>query len=433
MGLASVDQQSDLHVESFGLSTARENLFRLVLIRTIVTVVMGMALLYASQELTILLPYQLLAGLVFFLTFVNVLGWWRTRWTIPVTEVEYFAHLVFDLIWLSLFLYWSGGASNPFVSYFLVPITIAAATLPWFYTGLLTVAAIIAYTLLLFFHVSIVELHPHHHGSAPQSPVNLHVVGMWLNFVVSALLISVFVVRMANALKDRNKKLAEKREEDLRNEQIIGLATFAAGTAHELGTPLNTITLLVKEMIADHGNGDSQLAKDLTLLESQSGHCKKILQSLVRAAEESRVGSAQTDSLDAFINELKNQWQLLRPGIGTSFNYLRTDQFPSVHLDLTLIQAIINLLNNAADVSNKVEVAIDWDEIYLIINIRDFGPGLPSEIIEDLGKPFVSTKGKGLGVGLFLTHATINRFGGDVELKNHPEQGAICRVRLKLQ
>ena len=102
-----------------------------------------------------------------------------------------------------------------------------------------------------------------------------------------------------------------------------------------------------------------------------------------------------------------------------------------IAVDTTLDQALTNLLNNAADARpDDIAIQLDWTADQVVIDIRDHGPGIPMSIADQLGDTFVSTKSKGLGIGLFLTHATINRFGGGVSLYNHPEGGTLTEVSL---
>ena len=104
---------------------------------------------------------------------------------------------------------------------------------------------------------------------------------------------------------------------------------------------------------------------------------------------------------------------------------------PRLRVDETLRQAIINLLDNGADTnSGPLQLTLDWDNDFIALRIRDHGPGIGFDIAEQLGKPFVTSKGKGLGLGLFLSHATIERCGGDIRLYNHPEGGTEAVLRL---
>ncbi len=151
-------------------------------------------------------------------------------------------------------LYLNGGATNPFVSLYLVPLAISAATLSVRFTVALAAFCLVAYSLLMFYYHPLQILSPNHEmvlnsehhtmHMTDGNPVNWHVVGMWLNFVLSTLLISYFVLRMARALRAQDAELSAIREKQLRDEQLLGIATLAAGTLHELGTPLATMTLL---------------------------------------------------------------------------------------------------------------------------------------------------------------------------------------------
>lgn len=144
----------------------------------------------------------------------------------------------------STLLYYSGGSTNPFVSYYLVPLTIAAATLPWIYSMVLSGLALTGYTLLLIWY------HPLHLQAVQHEAmlINLHLFGMWLNFALSAAFITFFVVKMSEALRWQAHMQAERREESMRDQQLLAVATQAAGAAHELGTPLATMSVLLNEL-----------------------------------------------------------------------------------------------------------------------------------------------------------------------------------------
>ena len=167
----------------------------------------------------------------------------RLRRKLPVSSVEFFAQLMVDVFALTALLYFSGGSTNPFISLYLLPLTIAAAALPWAYTWVMAAITISCYTLLLFYYVPLPHDHEEHN-----SEFNLHVSGMWLAFVLSTVLIAWFVVKMGISIRERDKDLASAREQALRNEQLIALGTLAAGAAHELGTPLATMAIVSGEL-----------------------------------------------------------------------------------------------------------------------------------------------------------------------------------------
>ncbi len=420
-------------------SALQANLFRLFVIRLIVFVCLVLALAYAYfvQEMT--LDYAPIAGIVVLIGLLNAGLYWRLRHGAEPSQREFLAHLLMDVAGLSVLLYFAGGGSNPFVSYFLVPVTIAAATLSARYTWMLSVLALLCYTTLLFFYRPLDVLMPGtldhaampgmDHGAAPADPsASLHTLGMWFNFLVSALLITYFVVRMAAELRTREESIARYREDTLRNEQIIALATQAAGTAHEMGTPLATMAVLLQDMKQEHASMPS-LGKDLDLLQQQVNACRGSLRSLVRKAD---LGNQRTSTvpLGSFVADLRERWTLVRPEVACAVT-LQEGKSPMVDVDPTLQQALINMLNNAADASpSGIEVTLQWDERYWHMKIRDHGAGLSREVAGKIGARIVSTKEGGMGVAHVLSQATVNRLGGKVSLYSLPEGGTLTEITL---
>jgi two-component system sensor histidine kinase RegB len=418
------------------LSASASNLQRLAIIRSLLLAVLSGLVVYAYHWLGLPLNFTGLLSTLLILTVITTLTLWRCQQAWPVTDYEFFGQLLIDIGGLSILLYLSGGATNPFVSYYLVPLCISALVLPWAYSWALAACSLSLYSLLLFYHQPFPELLPEpgphaHHGNT-EGGLNLHILGMWFNFAISALLITFFVVRMANALRQRDEQLAEDREDELRDEQVMAVATLAAGTAHELGTPLSTMTVLLDEIKAEHPDSKN-LTDDIQLLQQQVQSCRSILKGLVRTAEIHNQSQRLPIAIDQFLKQTLEHWQVLRPTANYQLNISQTTAAPLLATDSTLEQAINNLLNNAADASKQtVDVSLRWDSHAAHIEVRDHGPGLSVEILEQLGKPFVTTKGKGLGLGLFLTHATIKRYGGEIQLYNHPEQGSIAELTLPL-
>jgi two-component system sensor histidine kinase RegB len=177
----------------------------------------------------------------------------------------------------------TGGASNPFVSYFLVPLTISAATLPWFHTGMVLLVSLAAYSSLLFHYIPLELLSPAHHGGGMNA--NWHILGMWLNFAISAGLIGFFIARMADSLRQQDAILQASREKQMRNEHVIGIAGMSANTAHALGTPLATMAVLLNEMAHSYRD-NRKTSDDIALLRRQIDICKDQLRKLVQITEQ---------------------------------------------------------------------------------------------------------------------------------------------------
>jgi len=157
-----------------------------------------------------------------------------------VSNLELFAQLGADVAALSILLYYGGGSTNPFVSLYLLPLVIAAATLPGRYTWGMAALTAACYSLLMVYYIPLPHIHQH-----GDDAFNIHVLGMWLGFVISAVVVAYFVVQMAQAVRSRDEMLARVREEVLRNERIVALGTQAAGAAHEMGTPLSTMAVVI--------------------------------------------------------------------------------------------------------------------------------------------------------------------------------------------
>ena len=430
---------------------------RLVALRRISVLAQGLVLLLAVAWLKIPLVIGPMIAVTVTLALFNLYTQWRLQQDRPAGDDELLAQLLVDVAALALLLYFAGGSANPFVSLFLVPITIAATTLParhaWFMAG----ATTLAYTFLMFWNLPLpppqgemAELDtllarasgvaPEHAGHA--SGFALHVLGMWLNFVVSAVVVALFLTRMAAALKVREKAA---REAALRNEQILALGTLAAGAAHKLGTPLATMAVVLREAELTHG-GNPELQEDLALLRTQVDECKKILSQTLASAGQARDDASAQLPLDAYLERLLEEWQLIRPRVTIQAALDGTRPAPSVATDRTLEQALLNLLDNAADASpDGLEFLAQWDQSQLTINILDCGPGIDRDVASRIGEAFFSTKQNttegpgskdstsgGLGIGFFLSNATLERFGGRVELTPRETGGTCTRVTLPL-
>ncbi|MDD5296429.1 MAG: ATP-binding protein [Rhodocyclaceae bacterium] len=428
--------------------------------------VLGIARLGLGMDL----PVAAMAGVTLSLAGANALTWLRLRSHWPVTDTELFSQLCADVLALATLLYLSGGSANPFVSLLLLPLTIAATTLAPRLAWAMAALTVATYTLLLFHSLPLPEpsiqlplvqrlvvgdaLPPdachveppagshggHNSPSTAGTSGNatgfaLHVLGMWFNFLVSGLVVAFFLTRMAATLRDRERELAAAREKALRHEQILALGTLAAGAAHQLGTPLSTLAVVLREMELEHGADDPRLAEDLALARQQVGRCKGILSDILADAGHHRSEGGEAVDVESFLRSMVEDWRLLRPGVKLRLDMDGPRPAPSLMTDRTLGHALLNLLDNAADASPELEVElrVRWQAASCVLEILDRGAGFTST--PQPGRPFLSTKADkgGLGIGLFLSNATLERFGGKVELFNREGGGACTRVTLPLR
>ena len=266
-------------------------------------------------------------------------------------------------------------------------------------------------------------------GMAQESIFSLHVLGMWLGFVLSAAIIAGFVVRMAQAVRQRDEMLARVREDILRNERIVALGTQAASAAHEMGTPLSTMAVVIGELRHDAAASQPGLRDSLAILDEQVRGCKRILDKILANAQGS--GAASPQAADELMAELLDEWQLLRPAVQYHYHGSDVRPVPRIGADVTLRAALMNLLNNAADASPQpVEIFTRWDDANFTLEISDRGAGLSGDVALKAGSAFFTTKKEGRGLGLFLANATIERMGGTVRLYNREAGGATTELAL---
>ena len=399
---------------------------RLVILRSVAVGAQFLTLACVWQFLEMQLDWQPMLLTIAALAIVNLFTWLRLRSERPVSNPELFAQLCVDVTALSVLLYFGGGSTNPFISLFLLPLVIAAATLPQRYTWGMALLTAACYSTLMFYYQPL----PHnHHDHNSDSAFNTHVMGMWLGFFISAVVVAYFVTQMAQAVRKRDEQLAGVREAVLRNERIVALGTQAAGAAHEMGTPLSTMAVVINEL--QHGLKEEQgeLRDSLSILDEQVRGCKRILDKILSQAQEE--GASSWQAVDLMMATLLDEWQLLRPT--ARYEYLNRTYKGELDVDATLRAALMNLLNNAADASPEgIEIVAHCDESHFILTITDHGPGLSDEVARQAGSAFFTTKEEGRGLGLFLANATIERLGGTVRLTNNPEGGATTELTLPL-
>ena len=427
--------------------TGHTQLQRLITLRSIAVLAqcatLGLVFYFLEMALP-LLPMLVSIGV---LATFNLLSWLRLRANFPVSNLELLAQLSVDVFALSTLLYYAGGSTNPFVSLYLLPIVIAAATLPPPHTWGMAVLTTACYTVLMKYYLPLpsahsssgememegMAMHDHsqmQHAMPPDDAFNMHVIGMWLGFVISAAVVAYFVVKMASAVRERDEKLARIREQTLRNERIVAVGLQAASAAHEMGTPLSTLAVVIGEL-QHEADAQPEWRESLLLLDGQVRNCKRILDKLLANAQEAT--PAKPQSLQQFMLEILDEWQLLRPTIKHRYSSSNLSDL-QMSLDPALRAALLNLLNNAADASpDEIDIFVHCDEKYFTIKIQDHGKGLTPEAAANAGAAFFTTKEEGRGLGLFLANATIEQLGGKVRLFNREGGGATTEITLPLR
>lgn len=401
------------------------NLRRLNGLRLIVLAAEMLLAALAIYRWQLPLPVAPLLWLFAAVTVVAAVTALRLRWRFAVADAELFLHLTLEVGALTVLLYLTGGVANPFAPFYLLPLTLTAVSLPGGYAWAMVAATMSCYALLSYFHLPLPAVHAGHGGAT----VGLHELGMWIGFTFSALLIAGFGVQMGRSVRDRDRMIAALHEQQLQQDHVLALGTLAAGAAHELGTPLSTLAVVLKDVEP----GETIDRDRLELLRAQVGRCKQILGSLAATAGDWRAESGTAIGLEAWLQGLLARWRADRPEVRVEAALEGPRPAPRLVIEQTLEHALTNILNNAADASSQaVAVSARWDREELLLEVCDRGSGLAPGIHGMLGTAGVSTKQEGMGLGLFLTFHTLRRFGGEAQLFDRDGGGTRCRVRLPL-
>jgi two-component system sensor histidine kinase RegB len=348
----------------------------------------------------------------------------------PISGPQMTGHLLVDVGVLAFLLYTASGTTNPFAVLYLPVVVLAAAMLRAHLLIWVVGASIASYGVLVFFHHEFAgDLADAHHRAVE--------FGTWVALSMVLTFVAFFVYRLSRIAREQQRLEQIASEKSHRDEALISLAALAAGTAHELNTPLSTMSVIVDEMRHWNSLGNDE-RESVKMLVRQIETCRAALKDMVVAASADHFEGARAKPVIAFLDGVVERFRFLRPGVRFAFTYEKLDEDDRVIADKTLEHALINLINNAADASpDDVEMFASSEAGTLYVDVRDRGPGVPPSIREQLGRPFFTTKGErpqaGNGVGLFITNRTVESFGGGVMLYQRAGGGTCVSVNLPLQ
>lgn len=347
---------------------------------------------------------------IFALLFMAVFLWTTLVLIKPILQTTRNAQtreIAIDLIWASIVVILSGGASNPFIYYFLVLIALAAMLLSRPQAWSVCSISILIYSLLLALDVSV-------HFQHMDAGFQLHLIGMWLNYLASALIICFFVSSLVDALRKQNLHIQHIREKNMKDEQLIGLATVSASAVHNLATPLSTLRMLIDEFNLQNTK-IYELNDDLDLMKQQISRCQHTINQLSVLAQKN--DEVELRNSLTFIEDIHNHYAL---NIPEKIPIIKNNIPTPVHIEINDLfdYAVINLINNAIEAAIS-DVCIQFNTVdnMLVITIKNHCSIVNQTILKQWGKPLQSQKSLGLGIGSFLANSTIERLSGTVEMK----------------
>lgn len=331
-----------------------------------------------------------------------------------IANYELFAALVLDWVALTAQLFLSGGATNPFAPIGLLQVVIGAVLLETWSSWALVVLHSLAFGGLALVHEPLLLPPPYLSRLAPA-----HVLASWISFMLASVLVVLFVTRIGRNLRIRDQRLAEMRQREAEEDHIVRMGLLASGAAHELGTPLASLSVILGDWAKERRLvADPALAEEIGEMRAAVARCKDIVGGILYASGEARSEVVERTSLDTFLGMVAQTWDAQRPGVLALEN--RVQGRIRIAADRTLAQVIVNLLDNAAEAgAAHVLMSARTQGDNLVIEVSDDGPGFAAESLASLGKPYNSTRDRrGAGLGLFLAVNVLRQLGGSVTASN---------------
>jgi two-component system, sensor histidine kinase RegB len=419
-----------LNATVFDDFTGLENSRQLIQLRWIAVVGQIVTIAVVNFGFDLHLPLKQMSLVLLCLAAFNIASMLRWRAHYEVTNGELFLALLVDVGTLTAQLYLSGGATNPFCFLYLLQVILGAVVLrSWSVWTMVVITCACFSGLALFFRP--LALPTDYYGML----FGPYIEGTLICFALNAALLVIFITRINRNLRARDTRLADLRERAAEEEHIVRMGLLASGAAHELGTPLSTVSVILgdwRRMPALAAN--QELLQEIDEMQAQVKRCKSIVSGILLAAGEARGESPVETTMRTFLDEMVAEWRSTRSIEHFTYqNHFGEDL--RIVSDSALKQMIYNVLDNALEASPKwVGLEASREGEALKLTVTDRGPGFAPEMLAQLGKPYSSTKGRpGAGLGLFLVSNVARTLHGNVSAHNRPEGGAVVTLSLPLE
>jgi len=411
-------------------AAGQKNMQQLIQLRWFAVIGQIVTILTVHFVFEIQLPLRGMSLTLALLVAFNIASLLRWRGERPVSERAVFIALLVDVAVLSVQLYFSGGASNPFVSLYLLQVVLSAVLLHRHYSWSLVAITTLCFVALTQWHQPLM-IPPRDQSEGIGDP---YALGVLVCFALNAVLLVVVVTRITRNLRARDSHLADLRQRAAEEEHIVRMGLLASGAAHELSTPLSTLSVILGDWHHMRPfKSNPELLQELEEMQAQLMRCKTIVTGILLSAGEDRGEAPKPTTVAGFLDDLVAEWRGTRSATALSYRNDFGDDLAIVS-DSALKQTLHNVLDNAIEASPiGISLAASREGERLVLEVTDNGPGFDPEMLERLGKPYQSSKERpGSGLGLFLVVNVVRKLGGSVSAGNRAEGGAKVTLSLPL-
>jgi len=406
----------------------RKNMALLIQFRWIAVIGQLATIMFVQFGLGISLPLPPMMGVLAALVLLNLVSSLWLRLHDDISSAALLLVSMLDVFALTAQLWLSGGANNPFVSLYLLQITMAAVLLDAQSTWLIAALTFTGFVVLVSFHEPL-DIPNRWSGDTFTLPV----LGMLVCFILNAAMLVAFISRITRNLRERDARLAALRQAAIEEDHVVRIGLLATGAAHELGTPLASLSVILgdwRRMPLVKANAD--LRQEVEEMQTAVNRCKAIVTDILLSAGEARGEAPGVTTVTQFLDDVVAGWRAGRPAAELAYQNRFGADLPIVS-DSALKQIVFNVLDNAAEASPSwVGFTAAREADSLVLEVSDIGPGFAPEILANFGRPYQSSKGRpGRGLGLFLVVNVVRKLGGTVEARNRG-RGAVVTLRLPL-
>ena len=379
-----------------------------------------LAVFFVYYIIKIQIPFLETLIIILLSVAVNFYSYFEERKNKSISNIKAFSFLLFDTLQLGFLLFLTGGIVNPFSILILAPVITSASYLPALMTIILSTISILILIILNFYFISL-DL-----GSDFYLP-EIYKFGLLASLVITVIFIAIYAYLFANSSRKISNALSVSKLQILNQKKITEVGSLSAAAAHELGTPLNTIFLILNDLLKEEKLiNDKNIVKDIVLLKSQAERCKEILQKFsknpLKLKDKFLEKVKITDLIKINFDKFNKNKKLI-------INKKTKNEEPEIIFKDEIMYALGNIIQNAIFYSKEViTTELFYNKTSVKIIIRDDGAGFSKDIIDKLGEPYISKNNQGMGLGIFIAKNLIENMGGSIYFYNLNDNNAVVEI-----